>query len=160
MGAALLGTSELSILKFGLLTDTEPWKPVWIKDVFPNLKDKILCFCLNICDVSASNDGNFIKQMIFEMPNLRSRELIMYVTLAYNSMRKACQNKIIWTLNSDSLSHPSPSFCSRTMTSLFLFNLSFMPLSQAKSSNKLWKWGKTGVRDGGWRCMSKVSSLL
>lgn len=53
-------------------------KDSWIKNVFPNLKDNILCFWLNICDISAWNDGNFIKQMI-EMPTPRPSDFIIYM---------------------------------------------------------------------------------
>lgn len=152
----LLYAQNWAPFNLGYLQTENYEKAFWVKGVFPNLKDNILCFWVNSCDISSSNDGNIIKQMIFERHTLRSGDLIICATLAYNFRRKACQNKMIGTLNPDSLSNPSPSFCFWTMTSLVAFNLSFTPLSPAKPSIQLWKWGNTGR--GRW--MSKVSSLL
>lgn len=53
-------------------------KDFWIKNVFPNLKDNILYLWLNICNISAWNDENFIKQMI-GMSTLRSRDFIIWM---------------------------------------------------------------------------------
>lgn len=49
----------------------------WIKNVFPNLEDYILCFWLNICDISAWNYANSIKQMI-DLPTMRSGGLSIH----------------------------------------------------------------------------------